>query len=167
MYESTHICCILNGHTVGFCPPDPLFPCKQSKCRRRGKRSVCQPAVLLSSCCRPHFWSKLTGFQNRFHLMWNPFALTARWKFLSPQLLLQKLVLWVVSRVTKTLPIVNGTCMIENTSGAGRGLFPINFLSVFFLLAGKLSIHSGSEKILNWIKDLNKLFLKRESILQL
>ena len=100
--------------------------------KERKESLVRQPAVLLSSCCRPHFWSKLTGFQNQFHLMWNPFALTARWKFLRPQLLLQKLVLQVVSHVTKTLPIVNGTCMIENTSGAGRGLFPVNFLSVSF-----------------------------------
>ena len=51
--------------------------------------------------------------------------------------------------VTKTLLVVNGTGMMENTSGAGRGLFPINFLSVFFLLAGKLSINSGSERVIN------------------
>ena len=51
--------------------------------------------------------------------------------------------------MTKTFLVVNGTCVIENTSGAGRGLFPINFLSVFFLLAGKLSINSGSERIIN------------------
>ena len=72
-----------------------------------------------------------------------------------------------MSHLTKTLLVVNGTCMIENTSLAGRGLFPINFLSVFFLLTGKLSIHPGSERVINGVKDLNKLFLKLQSILQL
>lgn len=47
-----------------------------SKRRCRGKREItAAPWHILSYSCRPHLWSKLTGFQNRFHLMWNLLAL--------------------------------------------------------------------------------------------
>ena len=39
------------------------------------KRDLCRPPTVLSCSHWLHLWSKLAGFQNRFHLMWNVRAL--------------------------------------------------------------------------------------------
>ena len=56
---------------------------------------------VLSGSRRPHLWPKLTVLKlASFNVECSCPIKTARWKFLCPQLLSRKLVLYVVSQVT-------------------------------------------------------------------
>lgn len=74
-----------------------------SHCKNKtiGKREPPTRFFFFSCSRRPHLWPKLTVLkQALFNLECSCPIKTARWKFLCPQLLSRKLVLYVVSHVT-------------------------------------------------------------------